>query len=1092
MSRLNGKFYESDYEEAFVDLLRQNGWNNYTFGENLHRKVTDALIEDDLRDYLKVAYADKGLRPEEIDIVVANLRNVGGATDYLALKNAFTLYRDGYDYVYSDGRALPFKLNYIDFETPKNNIFRVVNQYEMLQGQQTRIPDVMLFINGIPVAIIELKNPTDENADIRAAHTQITVRYRRDISTLLKYCALAVISDGSNSRLGNTFAAYEFFYAWKKVNNDDPAGIGVKELESLIKGALTPDRILEILRDYVYFPDESEFEKEKEIVCRYPQFFAARKLRDNILKHLTSKGGDGKGGVYFGATGCGKTYTMLFLARQLSLRCREQLGSPTILLIVDREDLENQAGKLFCVSKEYLSDNAVKVFDTRKELCDELTVRKTGGFYITTIQKFTESMGELSNRSNIICFSDEAHRSQVSMGSSLRIVTGEKKDKEGNTISDTKEGQKMGAFISYGFAQYLRNALPKATYVGFTGTPIDETIHVFGQIVDQYTMRESKEDKITVPISYVPRLARVSLNKEQAEQIEAYYRQCETEGAKAEDVDKSKKAMSSLEVILGDEKRLHRVAKDIVEDYETRLADQPDLLQKAMVTCSNREIAYNLYKAIIELRPEWGKAQKALDESTLTPEQKKKLEEVPYIAVVATRSKDDPKEMYNFLGDDAYRKFLDGQFKSEESNLHIAIVVDMWITGFDCPALTYLYNDKPLQKHTLIQTISRVNRVFKTKECGVIIDYIGIRDNMLEAMKKYGGDDVNPKDDVDAAHSILKNELQILKEMLHELDFSPFFGDNPLDRLQFLQRAAEYILANSVKEKGKVSFDVKFKGEVKRLRAAYNICNPAGVLSDDEIAWSQCFMGIMSFVSKITSTHHDVESMNRIVENMVKEALKFSGVESILDVQDEEDIFGENFMKELDDVQMPNTKFQLLVKMLRKAIKDYSRTNKVRADHFDKLLQQTIDEYNTRDKLTFTNDVATSAIHAVTDVVTEKVKSLTDRLVDLFKGLNKDKEEFRKLGITFEEKAFFDILVDIRDREKFEYSEEKCIALAKKIKELVDSSSLYADWLNNDNIKGELSSDLGFLLYQEGYPPTWDEEVFERVLGQVENYKQYN
>ena len=359
-------------------------------------------------------------------------------------------------------------------------------------------------------------------------------------------------------------------------------------------------------------------------------------------------------------------------------------------------------------------------------------------------------------------------------------------------------------------------------------------------------------------------------------------------------------------------------------------------------------------------------------------------------------------------------------------------------------------------------------------------------------MKKYGGNDVEPKDDVNAAHSVLKNELQMLKEMTHELDFSPFFGDNALKRLQFLQEAAEFIIANSVQEKGKVSFDSLFKGHVKRLRAAYNICNPAGVLSEAEIAWSQCFMGILSFVSKITATHHDVESMNRIVENMVKEALKFSGVESILDVQDEEDIFGDNFMKLMDDVKMPNTKFQLLVKMLRKAIKDYAKTNKVRADHFEKLLQQTIDEYNTRDKLTFTNDVATSTINAVAGVVTDKVKSLTDRLIDLFKGINKDKEEFRKLGITFEEKAFFDILVDIRDREKFEYPEERCIELAKKIKELVDSSSLYADWMRNDRIKGELESKVARLLYKEGYPPTWDEEVFERVLDQVENYKKYN
>ena len=343
MSRHNGKFYESDYEQAFVELLQQNGWD-YTFGEDLHRKVTEPLLKDDLITYLSVRYSDKALSKEEMEMVVANIENVSGSTDYIALRNAYLLYSEGYDFSYSDGRGDPFKLEYIDFEHPERNIFRVVNQFEMLQGQQTRIPDVLLFINGIPVCIIELKNPTNVNATIRNAHTQITVRYRRDISSLLKYCALACISDGSNTRLGNTMAGYEFFYAWKKVENEDQAGSGIHELESLIKGAFAPERILEILRDYVYFPDLSDSDNELQVICRYPQFFATRKLRENIISHLRSSGGDGKGGVYFGATGCGKTFTMRFLARQLALRCRNKLGSPTILLIVDREDLETQAG----------------------------------------------------------------------------------------------------------------------------------------------------------------------------------------------------------------------------------------------------------------------------------------------------------------------------------------------------------------------------------------------------------------------------------------------------------------------------------------------------------------------------------------------------------------------------------------------------------------------------------------------------------------------------------------------------------------------------------------------------------------------------
>ena len=1077
MTKLNGKYYESDYEQAFVELLQQNGWD-YTFGEDLHRKVTEPLLEDDLRAFLSYRYADKGLSTTEMDTIIANIKNVSGSTDYIALRNAYLLYSEGYDFVYSDGRGDPFKLEYIDFEHPERNIFRAVNQFEMQQGQQTRIPDVLLFINGIPVCIIELKNPTNENATIRNAHTQITVRYRRDIPSLLKYCVMACISDGSNTRLGNTMAGYEYFYAWKKVENEDKTGSGLQELETLIKGAFAPQRILEILRDYIYFPDLSDTDNELQVVCRYPQFFATRKLRNNIIDHLRSNGGDGKGGVYFGATGCGKTYTMLFLARQLALRCREKLGSPTILLIVDREDLETQAGKLFCKSKTYLNDDAIKVFDSIAELSTEMKLRKSGGFYVTTIQKFTKEMGLLSDRSNIICFSDEAHRTQTGLGSKLKMN------------SDENKGE-LGAFISYGFAEYLRRALPNATYVGFTGTPIDETVHVFGAIVDQYTMKESQEDGITVPISYLPRLARVAMDAQQAEQIENYYKLCADEGATSEDIIKSKAAMSSLEVILGDEGRLRRVAQDIIADYETRLTDKPDILQKAMITCSDRKIAYRLYKIIEEYRPEWCKPVKSLNPSAFTTDELEKLHDVAYVNVVATTSKDDPKDMYEYLGDEDHRKFLDSEFKNEKSNFHIAIVVDMWITGFDCPPLTFLYNDKPLQKHTLIQTISRVNRKYKEKECGVIIDYIGIRENMKEAMKKYGGD-VAPKEDVELCLEILRNELEILKDLTKDLDFNKFFNENALTRLLFIQEAAEYILANSFKEKGKASFDTLFKGHVRRLRSAYDICSPAGVLTEEDMAWAQCFMGIMSFMSKITSTHHDVESMNRNVEKMVAEAISCNGVESVLDMEGAEDVFGIDFVKELDDVKMPNTKFQLLVKMLKKAIREYSKTNKIQAEKFDKLLGDTIDEYNTRDKLTFTNDVATDTIHAISEAVEEKVASLTDKLLEIFRDLKADKEEFKKLGITFEEKAFYDILVDLRDKHKFEYADERCIALAHKIKELIDGTSLYVDWINNDNLKSQLASDLTMLIYKEGYPPEWDEEVFNRVLEQVENYKRFN
>lgn len=1066
-----GKYYESQFEEATIQLLQDVKWT-YTFGDDLHRKYTDPLIEDDLREFLSAQYKNKNLTEAEKDIVVANIRNVSGQNDYYAAQNAFLLYRDGYNFVYSDGRDMPFRMEYIDFEHPDHNIFRCVNQFVMEQGKENRRPDIMLFVNGIPVCIIELKNPTKINATVRDAHTQICTRYMRDIPSLLKYCALAVVSDGAKNELGTPYTPFEFFYEWKKIDNEDKAGKGLDTLRTLVRGALSPERILEILRDYVYFPDPSKEDDTTEIVCRYPQFFATRKLRDHILHHLRSEGGDGKGGTYFGATGCGKTYTMLFLARQLALRCKNQLGSPTILIIVDREDLENQSGKLFCKSKRYLEDEAVKIFESRRELAEEMTIRKTGGIYITTIQKFAETTGLLTERANVICMSDEAHRTQNNLGSKLHISNGT---------------SGVGAKITYGFAKYLRDALPNATYVGFTGTPIDETVHVFGDVVDQYTMKQSEEDGITVPIKYDPRLARVFLDNEQAEKVEEYYRLCADEGATDEDIARSKAAMSSMQVIIGDEDVLKRVAKDIIADYKKR-TDNTDRLQKAMITCIDRPTAYKLYKVMKDLQPDWFEKKKALNELTLTADEKEKLHDIAFVNMVMTSDPNDEKDLYQLLGDKEYRKFLDKEFKSEKSNFHIAIVVDMWITGFDVPSLTMLYNDKPLSKHTLIQTISRVNRRYKTKEFGFVVDYIGIREEMKKAMKRYGGE-VDLKEDIEIAYQVLQNELQILKERFDILDFTPFFGTNDLARLQFIQEAAEFVLANNVEKKGEVSFLKMFKEHIKRLRSAYNICSPAGVLTDEEVMWSQCFMGICSYVNKMTATEHDTESMNKYVEQMVKEAIIAGGVERVIEDVGDENIFSDPFVDEVDNIKMPFTKFQILCQMVSRAIKAYSKTNKIRAEHFQKMLEETINVYNTRDKLTFANEVTKNVVHEVEDIVSYKINSLSEKLKQIFKDLKKDSEKFKELGITFEEKAFFDVLTEVRDKHGFEYSDERCIALAKKIKLLVDDTAVYADWLNNDNLKGDLASELAVLIYQEGYPPEWDEEVFEKVLKQVENYK---
>ncbi|MBF1608114.1 MAG: type I restriction endonuclease subunit R, partial [Prevotella sp.] len=692
------------------------------------------------------------------------------------------------------GDNKPFDISYVDFDETANNIFRVVNQFEVGYGVQTdvRIPDVLLFVNGIPLCIFELKNPADERATIADAYEQIHTRYMRDIPHLLRYCPLSCISDATknNTKLGTTYTPYEHYYAWKKVKNEDPvAEKGLDQVRTIVGGVYEPNRLLEIVRDYVYFPDAGSG-KEQEVVCRYPQFFATRMLRDNVLKAFMNN--DRKGGTYFGATGCGKTYTMMFLARQLSLRCPE-LESPTIVMIVDRDDLQTQAGDLFLQSEDFLSLGTAQKIESRKALGEEMGSRKSGGFFICTIQKFCEETGLLNDRHNIVCFSDEAHRTQVHLDTHLKVKGLEK----GKDITEDDQ-DKIGAFVTKPYAELLRTAFPNATFVGFTGTPIDDTIQVFGQIVDSYTMRQAVEDGITRDIKYIPRIAKVTLDAEKVKEIDAYYKQCGEEGATEDDIEKSKKAMSAMEVILGDDERLGRLAVDIINHYETACDNKVDVVQKAMIVCSKRPIAYRLLQKFKALRPDWFVERKSPDDSKCTREELKQLKPLPTIAMVATRGANDPKEMWDYLGDKARTRMLDHAFKNENSNFRIVIVVDMWITGFDVPCLTYLYNDKPLQKQTLIQTISRVNRNYPGKEFGYVIDYIGIHKNMMEAMKLFGGDGFGPSDDdVEQTLEILRTELAIINQLFAGFDLSPFTDKDvkPLVRLECLSAAAEHIMS---------------------------------------------------------------------------------------------------------------------------------------------------------------------------------------------------------------------------------------------------------------------------------------------------------
>ena len=1024
-------FNEHALEMAIMELFEQQGYS-YVNGKTIHKELSEVLLKDDLRMYLMDRYADESITPLEVERIMAKLTTDNGTPLYQQNALTYRLMTEGFAIKREDASLPDLFVEVIDFDNADRNIFKVVNQLE-IKGQERRIPDGIVYVNGLPVVVLEFKSAVKEDTTIMNAYTQLTVRYRRDVPNLFHYNAFIVISDGVNNKYGSLFADYDFFYTWRKVEQKDKPGEGINTLHTMMEGLFRKERLLSVMKDFVYFPDNSK--SELKIVCRYPQFFATHSLYDNILEHShINVLGDGKGGTYFGATGCGKSMTMLFLTRVL-MRSR-YLASPTIVLITDRTDLDDQLSGLFLNAKQFIGDETVVNVETRQELGERLRGRKSGGVFLTTIQKFSEDINLLSDRANIICISDEAHRSQTNVEQNVSI-------------------SEKGVKRSYGFAKYLHDSLPNATYVGFTGTPIDATIDVFGDVVDSYSMTESVADGITRRIVYEGRAAKVFTDGKQLQEIEAYYKKCAEQGANEYQIEESKKAVTQMNKILGDPKRLAAVAKDFVAHYEKRIEEGSTVCGKAMFVCSSRPIAYDLYKQIIALRPEW---------------------EAKRIKMVMTRSKDDEQTLFDLLGSDDDRKKLDGLFKDPESDFKIAIVVDMWITGFDAPCLDTMYIDKPLQKHTLIQTISRVNRVFEGKDKGLVVDYLGIKSNLNNALKQYagGGDMGENVETIEQSLTMVKDELDILRRMFANFDYSKFTDGTPLEQLECLKHAAEYIQSTEKAQN-------LFMGHVKKMKSAFNICANHDEITDKDREDIHFFIGVRSIIFKLTKNDApDITQMNQRVSKMLQQALQSEGVEEVAQVNantKDLDLLSEEYMARLEKLKLPNTKVKLMEKLLRTVITDFKKVNKIKGVDFTKRLNALIARYNDR------SDNAVLA--------QEVLEEVAKQMAELLQEVNKEKKSFKDLGITYEEKAFYDILKDIAEKFGFEYPEDKLLTLAAAVKAMVDDKSKYTDWANRSDIKAELQMDLILILAEHGYPPVPQDEVFKEIFEQAENFKKY-
>lgn len=1063
------RFTEEKLEKAFIELLGNEGYP-HCLGNTITRASDEVLIEEDLLHYLLSRYADKKLTLSEAKTIILQLKTLPASDLYESntkvmrwLSDGFILKREDHNQKdihieLIDYKGLDAQLASPDLDTivaepnikyPKDyNIYKFVNQLEIV-GSEKRIPDGILYVNGLPVVVFEFKSAIREEATIYDAYKQLTVRYERDIPELFKYNVFCVISDGVNNKAGSFFAPYEFYYAWRRVAGLAKDVDGIDSMFTLVQGMLHHNRLRDIIRNFIYVPDSSK--KNEKIVCRYPQYYAAKCLFDNI-KLAQKPSGDGKGGTYFGATGCGKSFTMLYLTRLLMKS--KHFESPTIVLITDRNDLDTQLSETFVEAKKFIGDNTVISVESRAHLRELVQGRQSGGVFLTTIHKFTEDTELLTDRTNVICISDEAHRSQVNLDQKIKVSA-------------------KGVTKSFGFAKYLHDSLPNATFVGFTGTPIDATLDVFGKVVDAYTMTESVNDEITVRIVYEGRAAKVALKNSELEKIEKYYQEAAEAGANEYQIEKSKETTATMNSILGDPDRLQALAEDFVKHYENRISEGASVKGKAMFVCSSREIAYDFYKNVIALKPEWNEVRIADEGVVLSDKDKREIKPMEYIKMIMTRGQDDPKELYDLLGTKEYRKELDRQFKSDKSNFKIAIVVDMWLTGFDVPFLDTMYIDKPIQQHNLIQTISRVNRKYEGKNKGLVVDYIGIKKQMNLALAKYNKGDEDNFEDIAESLIIVRNHLDLLAKLFHKFDSSKYFSGTPLQQLNTLNLAAEF--AQKTKD-----IETRFMGLVKRLKAAYDICAGSEHLTQAERDYTHFYLAVRSIVFKLTKGNApDTEQMNARVREMIKDALASDGVEEIFKLGDEteaeQDIFDEDYLAKIDKIKLPNTKIKLLQQLLAKVIGEIKKVNKVKGIDFSKKMQVLVERYNTRDEA----DVLRSEVY----------EEMAEQLTDLIWEVHKEFSAGDEMGIDFEEKAFYDILKELCIKYDFKYPEEKLIELAKAVKGLVDGQAKFPDWNKRDDIKSALKVGLILLLDEFGYPPVERDEVYVEIFEQAENFK---
>lgn len=997
-------FKESNVEEAIIEQLQELGYG-YQYGPDIERDYKEPILKEVFYDSLYKI--NKDITEDIADEVYRKVRNFRNVDLVEANYEFYHMLYAGVEVPIEGDRTFVAKL--IDRNNIENNVFQVINQYTVIEYKEKR-PDVVVFINGIPLIVFELKNAINEDTTIENAYNQIK-NYQEDIRNLFYYNAFSVISDGINARIGTITADFNRFMTWKSKDGEKPEE-NINQIDVLLNGVFRKDRLIDIISNFILFQNKEE--GRIKILAGYHQYFAVEKSIKSTLKAIEEH--SGKAGVVWHTQGSGKSFAMVFYTGKM-LKIPD-LNNPTIVVLTDRNDLDNQLYNTFANTNREILPQEVTQALNRKNLKELLKVN-AGGIIFTTIQKFEEDDDVISERDNIIFIVDEAHRSQYSLEKKLNRKTGE---------------------FQVGYAKKMRDSLPNTTFIAFTGTPIEyadkNTRILFGDYIDIYDMTQAVLDNATVPIYYENRVAKLKLDEEVLKEIDNEYNYIvENDEADADTVNKSKEELAKLETVIGSQDRLDMLSKDIIEHYEQRA----DILNgKAMIVCMTRKIAINLYKEILNKRPDWNNK----------------------IKVVLTDNNNDPTEWHEIVGNKKYRDDLAIEFKNEDSELKIVIVVDMWLTGFDVPDLATMYIDKPMRGHNLMQAIARVNRVYKDKEAGLIVDYIGIGADLRNALNEYTNRDRDKVPDITAAYVIVKEKLEIMRDFFYGFNYESFFSSSNQLRLKTLADGINYVLEKDEEERK------DFITEATALSQAETLART--ILDDQTKLEIEFFKGVKVGINKITGTGHlTTTEVNQRILVVLEQAIQEDGIIDIFKAAEKSNpeisILSEEYLEGIKKSKNKNIAAALLKRLIDGNIKIFKRTNLVKSELFSQKMAEIMKKYNNR--------LITSA-------------EVIEELLNLSKELVEAKNEGKEKGLTDDEYAFYDALVKDPNVLK-EMKDEVLIQLAHELTETVRKNRT-VDWDKKESARAFMRREIKRLLRKYHYPPTKADEAVQTVVMQAE------